>query len=316
MAAEASTISMSSSAARRAVAAAAAASASFCALIFRGLVRVALTGLLGRAGVATSAWAAFCWALASLICLSMAVIFSRSMLNRRAFSRSFSRSFSSFSICSATRLASLASFSFSLDSLSFSFASFFSRSTEALVLRPVFRTGLVAIGGVAIRWGSSGYSGSLALTDLSESVDGPACMPSLAVDGDMRLAFPSALRAALLASKPLEVFRMDESLFFTCLRGLSRRLREGDFGGLSSTPSSATGFRVGFETEIVFLGVAELSMVGKEGTDADLEWPWALVVRSGTAGTFLGDVGLLLGSTNADPPIVSVPCRPSITSVE
>ena len=62
-----------------------------------------------------------------------------------------------------------------------------------------------------------------------DSVDWAVCTASVAVEGEENV-FPSALIAALLARNPLELFKMEENLFLTCFKGLSRPNREGDLG--------------------------------------------------------------------------------------
>jgi hypothetical protein len=111
---------------------------------------------------------------------------------------------------------------------------------------------------------------------LKDSMDGPEWYPSFVVEGDCSNDdLLSALSAAPLAIKPLELFNRDDSLFLTCLSGLSRKLRVGDLGGEAKS-SSATLASAGFETEMVFfnglspISVSSWSMVGNTGTEADL----------------------------------------------
>ena len=83
-------------------------------------------------------------------------------------------------------------------------------------------------------------------------------MPSRVVEGDRSDDFPSALIAALLAKSPLELLSIEESLFLTCLRGLSRKVLEGDLDGvMDGLSDSGTGARAGLETEIAFLGLSD-----------------------------------------------------------
>ncbi len=235
----------------------------------------------------------------------------------RAFSSSFLRTFSSFSICSASRLVSLASFSRSL-------ASRLSRSTDALVFRlALLRAGLAGREVLAPCWDRSGYRTYSAV--LKDSTDGPKCSPSFVVEGESNEDFPSALIAALLARRPLELFKMEDSLFLTCFNGLSLKFRDGDLEmGVDVLSSSETVAKVGFETDMPFLWLRRSSASsaatadGKKGTEADFACFGALVVRSGMLGApaFVGEVGLLLGSVNSEPPTVAFPTTPSITSAE
>ncbi len=108
--------------------------------------------------------------------------------------------------------------------------------------------------------------------------------------------------AALLAIKPLEPFRREDSLFFTCFSGFSLKLRVGDLGGEDVNSSSATEESVGFETETVLVNGApsgstlSCSKVGNTGTETDLP---CLGVRSGMKGSLRGEPCLLLGSTKS-----------------
>ena len=60
----------------------------------------------------------------------------------------------------------------------------------------------------------------------------------------------------------MELFRIEESLFFTCFSGLSRKFREGDLDGVADgRPDSGTVARAGFETEMAFLGLSKSAAV-------------------------------------------------------
>lgn len=78
-------------------------------------------------------------------------------------------------------------------------------------------------------------------------LDEPFCNTIRDEEGD-RLDFASALIAALLANKPLDVFKIDENLSFAAFKGLPLWLLPGDLGGVVDSSGSIDG--LGFETEM------------------------------------------------------------------
>jgi hypothetical protein len=139
--------------------------------------------------------------------------------------------------------------------------------------------------------------------------------------GDNADDLASALTAALLAKRPLDVFKIDENLSLAAFSGLPLELLKGDFGGVVDSSDPVEGF--GLETEIVLFSGDSPAFFGDLRTEVetDLIWPRVLVLLSGIVGcSRRGDFCLgsspRLGILNCAPPMVSFPRISSRTSVE
>jgi hypothetical protein len=93
---------------------------------------------------------------------------------------------------------------------------------------------------------------------------------------------PSALKAALLAIRPLDVLRIDDILFLRCFKGLSRKSLEGDLDGdeeeatAETTETAVAGLAGESEPDTVFFNGlpscrSDAVNIGTAGTEMDLE---------------------------------------------
>ena len=121
----------------------------------------------------------------------------------------------------------------------------------------------------------------LGATDISESLGN---VPICTREGESRDDLLSALNAALLAIRPLDVLRIEDILFLRCFKGLSRKSLEGDLEGdeeeatFEATETAVAGLAGESEPDTVFLrGLPSDRSVAANnvaaGTETDLECP-------------------------------------------